>query len=221
MDDLVAEVDGALAGHQLLVLRVRRGQLELLGGPVGQGLVVRRRRGFGAQLLGARPVLLRRDVLVLAAADQRDQRLQMARGIAERPVALEGQLEEPVAEEDDLLGAAQHAEVGRETQLERVLAQQPVAEGVEGGDVDVGVPVGHELVDALLHLGRRLVGEREREDLLGAGLALGDEPGDAAGDDGGLAGAGAGDDEQRARVVGDGLALCVVEAVEDPSPAML
>ena len=94
-------------------------------------------------------------------------------------------------------------------------AQQAVAEGVEGGDLDVGVAVGHELVDALLHLGGGLVGEGEREDLLGAGAALGDQPGDAAGDDGGLAGAGAGHDEQRAGVVGDGLTLRVVEAIED------
>jgi hypothetical protein len=135
--------------------------------------------------------------------------------IAQRAVALERELEEPVAEEDHLLGPAQHAKIGGEPELQRVLAEQPVAERVEGRDVDVGVAVGHELVDALLHLGRRLVGEREGQDLAGTRLALGDEMGDAAGDDGGLAGAGAGDDQQRARIMGGGLALLVIEAVED------
>ena len=68
-----------------------------------------------------------------------------------------------------------------------VLAQQAVAEGVEGRDLDVGVPVGDERVDPLLHLGGGLVGEREREDLGRAGAPGGDQLGDAAGDDGGLA----------------------------------
>ena len=96
-----------------------------------------------------------------------------------------------------------------------MLAQEPVAEGVEGGDLDVGVAVRHERVDALLHLGGGLVGEGERQDLLGPGLLLPDEPGDAARDDGGLAGARAGDDQEGTGVVGDGLALRVVQAVQD------
>ena len=93
---------------------------------------------------------------------------------------------------------------------------QPVAEGVEGGDLHVGVAVGHEGVDALFHLGRRLVGEREREDLGGARRAGRDEVGDAAGEDGGLAGARARDDEQRAGLVSDGRRLGRVQPLEDP-----
>src|SRR5262249_38236749 len=58
-------------------------------------------------------------------------------------------------------------------------------------------------------------GEGEREDLLGARLALRDEMGDAPRDDGGLAGAGAGDDQEGSRLVGDGGALIVVQAIED------
>ena len=151
----------------------------------------------------------------LQPADERDDRLQVARRIAERTVARQWQLEEAVAQEDDLLGPAEHAEVVLEPDLERVPPQQAVAEGVEGGDLDVGVAVGDELVDALLHLGRGLVREREREDLFGAGAALGDQPGDAAGDDGGLAGPGAGHDEQRAGIMGDSLALGVIETIQD------
>ena len=128
----------------------------------------------------------------------------------------ERELEQPVTEEDDLLGPVEHAEIGLQAHLERVLAQDPIAEGVEGRDLDVGVAVLHQRVDALFHLGRGLVGEREGEDLVGARLLLGDEPGDAARDDGGLAGAGAGDDQEGAGVVSDGLALGVVQAVEDP-----
>jgi hypothetical protein len=68
---------------------------------------------------------------------------------------------------------------------------------VEGADPRLGVAVRDQLVDALRHLARRLVGEGEGEDLLGTRLLAGDEVGDAAGEDGGLAGARAGHDEQR------------------------
>ena len=96
-----------------------------------------------------------------------------------------------------------------------MLAQEPVAEGVERGDLDVGVAVRHERVDTLFHLRRGLVGERERQDLVGARDTARDEGRDASGDDGGLAGAGAGDDEQGALVVSDGRALRLVQAVQD------
>jgi hypothetical protein len=86
---------------------------------------------------------------------------------------------------------------------------------VEGRDPDGRVPVGHQHVDALLHLERRLVGEREGEDLLRARAAGGDQVGDAPGEDRRLAGPGACDDEERALVVGDRLGLGRIQAVED------
>src|SRR5207253_11418363 len=94
--DLVAEVDGAARGHQLLVLLVGPGELELLRDALAQRRVLGRRPGEGCQAFRERQVLLARDVLVLAAADQRDQRLDVPGRIAEGPVALEWELEEPV-----------------------------------------------------------------------------------------------------------------------------
>ena len=96
-------------------------------------------------------------------------------------------------------------------------AQQRVAEGMKRGDLDVGIAIGHQLVDARLHLGGGLIREREGEDLFGPRLALVDEVGDTPGNDGGLAGPGARDDEERPGVVGNGLTLRVVEAIEDPT----
>ena len=95
------------------------------------------------------------------------------------------------------------------------LAEHAVAEGVEGADPGLGVAVRDELVDALRHLARGLVGEGEGEDLLRPRLLRGDEVGDAAREDGGLAGARAGHDEQRARAVGHRLELGGREPVED------
>src|SRR5262249_16936468 len=87
---------------------------------------------------------------------------------------------------------------------ERVLAQDPIAERVEGRDLDVGIAVLHEGVDALFHLGGGLVGEGQREDLFGAGFLLGDEPRDAAGGERGCARARARADEGGGRGGGRG-----------------
>ena len=158
---------------------------------------------------------LRVDVLVLGPPEEPGQGLEVTGRIAERPVLLERQLEQLGPEEQDLLGPAQDAEGRRQAQLERVLAKQPVAEGVERCDPHRRVPVGDQHVDALLHLERRLVCEREREDLLRARSARGDEVRDATREDGRLAGPGARDDEERALVVGDRLDLREIQAVED------
>ena len=215
-DDLVAEIDAAVAGHQLLILGVGGRQLALLEDALARFLVVGRRGDLAGEPLDIRQIFLGRDVFVLAAADERDDRADVAGRIAERPVVDQRKLEQAVAEENDLLGAVENAEIGLQPHLERMLAQDPIAERVEGRDLDVGVAVLHQRVDALLHLGRGLVGEREREDLVGTRLFLGDQPGDATGDDGGLAGAGTGHDQEGPGVVSDGLALGVVQAVEDP-----
>jgi CBS-domain-containing membrane protein len=63
------------------------------------------------------------------------------------------------------LGARQHPHVGRQPELERELADQAVAEGVERRDRGVRVAVRDELVDAERHLLGRLVRERQGEDL--------------------------------------------------------
>jgi hypothetical protein len=87
---------------------------------------------------------------------------------------------------------------------------------VKGGDRRLGVAVGNQLVHPLGHLGGGLLGEGERQDLLGTDGLGRDQVGDAAGEDGRLAGAGARDDEERPFAVADGLALRLVQSLEDP-----
>ena len=139
----------------------------------------------------------------------------MAGGIAEGTEALERQLEDPLAQEDDLLGLAEHAEVRVEAQVESAFAEDAVAEGVEGRDPGLGVTIRDELVHPLGHLDRGLLGEGEGEDLLGPRALARDEVGNAAGEHGGLARARARDDEQRALAVEDRLALGRREPLED------
>jgi hypothetical protein len=120
-----------------------------------------------------------------------------------------------LAQEDDLFAAAQHRRPIGEASLQGVVAQQAVAEGVEGADLRVVVAVGHEPVDALDHLQSGPVGKRKRQDLGRASPLLGDEPCDAAADDRGLAGTGARDDEQGAVAVGDRSSLSRREVGEE------
>ena len=75
-------------------------------------------------------------------------------------------------------------------------------------------------LDALAHLLRGLVRERDREDLARPRRARVDEPGDAVGEHAGLARAGAREDQQRAVGVLDGLALGLVQALEQALEAL-
>ena len=228
--DLVAEVDRPVGREQLLVAAVRPGQLRLpprLLGQRGRRIAVRLRRlvpggldgrhrhgRLRRQPAGMRQIRVRRHVLVLRPREERRERVEEPRRVAERPVLLEPELEQALAQEHDGLRAREHPGVRRQPELERELADEPVAEGVERGDRRVRVAVRHQLVHPDLHLVRGLVREREREDLRRPGAPGRDQPGDAARDDLGLAGARAGHDQQRPVAVRDRPALLRVQARE-------
>ena len=86
---------------------------------------------------------------------------------------------------------------------------------MEGQNQNVGEAVGQQHIDPLFHLGGGLLGEGQREDLLGPGPLGGDQMRDAVRDDAGFARTGPGNDEQRALAVGHGPTLGVVEVGED------
>ena len=93
-----------------------------------------------------------------------------------------------------------------------VRAQDPRAQRVEGAERDGGGEVGADAArEALAHLAGGLVGERDRQDLAGVRDAALDEVRGALGHDARLAGAGAGDDEQRAVGAQHGLALLGIQ----------
>ena len=204
---LVPEVDPVGRPHQLLVGGVRRRELGLGCGALGQRLVVGTRRRRIGQSASRGLVGLRRDVLVPQPADQRHQAREEARRVAQRAVSVERQLEQVLSQQDDLLRPAQHRGAIGQPGLEGVLPQQPVAERVERADPRVVVAVRDQPVDALEHLECGAIGERQRQDLGRLGPLLGDQPGDPAGDDRRLAGSRSGDDEERSVAMGHGLAL--------------
>ena len=97
-----------------------------------------------------------------------------------------------------------------------VAAQNAHAERVESGDQRLGQRrVAQQPVDALGHLAGGLVGEGDGQNRVGRDAFFLDQPGDAAGDDAGLARAGAGQDEQRALGGFDGGALFGIQIGEE------
>ncbi len=185
------------------------------GGRVGQVHGGSHGRRFQGHPFGVRQVVRRADVLVLAAAEQRRQGGQEPRRVAERPVQVEFELEEVLAQEDDDLRPGEHAHVRRQAQLKGVFADESVAERVERGDGRVRVAVRDELVHADGHLLGGLVREGQREDLGWPRPAFGDEPCDPASDDLGLARPGAGHDQHRSLAVGHGPDLVRIQAAEE------
>ena len=193
--DQVVEVEGVGLAQAPLVERVRRrvGLLELVarlgGGQLGVAQLV---------LVVAHPVQQRAGLVALGV------QVEVLDDQGHQPLLVLGVVDGEVG----LPGAALALE-GAD-----LLTQDAHAGGVERGDPHDPGAATHQLLDALLHLGRGLVGEGDGQDRAGVRLALGDRPGDATGEHPGLARARAGDDEQRGTGVHHRGPLGLVEAVE-------
>src|SRR5207302_5577368 len=106
------------------------------------------------------------------------------------------QVVEVLANEDDLLGAGEDAQLTRASELECELAEHFVAETVERLDRGVVQAKRRIEVDALLHPRRGLLGEGERKDLVWLRRAGRDQVNDARGEHVRLPRPRPGDDEQ-------------------------
>ena len=126
---------------------------------------------------------------------------------------IEPEVADHVPREALRVGLVVDAEAARVSEPVGVGAQDPHAGGVERADPHLPGDRPDQLRHALAHLLGGLVGERDREDLHRV-HALVDEVRDAMREHPGLAGAGAGDDEQRSVPMDHGVELVRVEAVE-------
>ena len=190
--DQVVEVEGVRLLEARLVQRVDLGELLLDDrlGLVPEALVVDELVLQVADLVAHRPRREALGVEVQVAAHQRHEALAVG-----RVVDREG------AGEPELLGLG---------------AQDAHARRVEGHDPHGPGTAADDRGDALAHLGRGLVGERDGEDLAGLHPARREQVGDAGGERLGLARAGARDDEQRPALVHHGSALLGVQPLEEP-----
>ncbi len=188
----VVEVDGV--GSRQLAL------VELVH--LGHGLVVERRNSARV-LVGADELVLRiRDLRVDAARREAlgvaAELLQARLDDAHLVCLVVDRESRPVA--DPLGLAAKHAPARR----------------VEGEDPDRAGGAAEHALEPLPHLARRLVRERDREDLVRPHAVRPDQVRDTVREHAGLARAGAGDDEERPVDVEHGVALCRIEALEEP-----
>src|SRR5207253_5919327 len=136
--DVVAEVDETRPGKQLLIALKCSSELELPAGFLSQGIGRRPVRigrvptvgpnsvGCAARLRGKSlrvgQVVGRAHVLVLAPRKEGRQGSQESSRVAEWAVLIELEVEEVLAQEDDDFGPGQHADVDRQPELERELA---------------------------------------------------------------------------------------------------
>jgi hypothetical protein len=112
------------------------------------------------------------------------------------------------------VGRVVDRELARVAEPVGVGAQHACARRMERHDPHGARRAAHEQLDALAHLLRRLVGERDREDLVRARLTGSQQVGDPVRQHPRLARPRAGEDQQRAGAGGDRLALRRIEALE-------
>ena len=147
----------------------------------------------------------------LGVARHREQRVQRARlgvGLVLEKSAV-GRLDGVAQDAFGLLGVEDRKRA-READRFAVHAKGAMADAVKRAAPETSRLEAGELVNAVEHFLGGLVGEGEQEDFTGAD-ALREEVGDAVGEGAGLAGTGAGEDEERAGLGGDGVILFVVE----------
>jgi len=142
---------------------------------------------FG-QGLGIAFVILRRDQLILAAREKLHEIAQELTRLGKAAITIERQNGEIAAQENPVVDVVQSLQFGI------ALDQQSVAEGVEGSHEYGAAALAGGACDAMFHLARRSVGERQRQDGFTGQIGIGiQEMADSLGDDAGLARARAGD----------------------------
>ncbi|MNH08263.1 hypothetical protein D3C79_676740 [compost metagenome] len=178
-------------------------------GALAGGLVGFVDAAHGAQVQVATGLdVLRAQALVFLPVDE-------PLGLARRPALLiEAQLADHPLDQALLVIAVEDLEVLVQPGFLPVRPQQAMGQAVEGAYPHTGRVDTHQLLDTLAHLGSGLVGEGHRQDRVRRGLLDLDQPGDAVHQHTGLAGAGTGQDQLTTNGGRYGLALGVVEGVQ-------
>ena len=156
--------------------------------------------------VGLPGVDIRQDQLVLGVGDGGQDGL--------RAVALlvQVQLGDHPLHQAHLVVIVEDDEIGGDRQVLGLAAQDAGAGGMEGAQADPLGALAQQVEHPAFHLAGGLVGEGDRQDLVGAHAQLADQVGDALGEHAGLAGAGAGQHQHRPKPGGDSLLLLRVES---------
>ena len=168
---------------------------------VGDGLLEERADELAVVLRGAE--------LVLRVGD-----LDLHRPRRE-PLGVDVEVVQALLDQPPLVGRVVDRELARVAEPVRVRAQHARAGGVERHHPHRARRAADEQLDPVAHLLRRLVRERDGEDLVRPCLARAQQVGDPVGEHARLARAGAGQDEQGPGARGHGLALGRVEPLQE------
>ena len=198
VQDEVARVEHPALLEQPVVRGVERGELALAHGADARGLAVLGQRRRPGRVVGGG------DELVLEPIDPLDDRAEHRARVPAQVVGGERELVDPLEQEREPVGGRDRCHERVDARLERLLAQEPRAERLQGRDRQLLEP--RPGAEPRLHLRAQRVGGRrgvgEDEDRVG-GRPLLDEPGEALDERERLAGPGAREDQQRAARVRD------------------
>ena len=160
----------------------------------------------GFEFVGESLEIIAGDEFILAAGEKFKEVAEELAGFGEAAEFFEFEAGHVAAKENPVVDVFENGVLGA------IFAEDFFAEGVESEDFDVAAAFAAGFDDAGLHFAGGFFCVGEGEDVFAAESRVGlKEMADAFGDDAGLAGAGACDDEERAVAVGDRAALGVVE----------
>jgi hypothetical protein len=207
LEDQVAEVEPPRGPQQAVVMIVDVGELALAVGVRALGVA------GGRKALGVAAEPGRGHGLVLQPVDARDEAAHERRRVAADLMVAKRKLVEVLEQQRHAIGRGDRLERGVQPDLERLVAKEPGAEPMEGGDGELLVGDVDQALEARAHLRRRRGGEREGQDRVGHGTLL-HQPEKPARERARLPGPCTRHDEQRAVAVRHRRALRFVEALE-------
>ena len=167
--------------------------------------LVRARDDLAEVVVDGRSIGHRRRQLALGARDRREDRARR------EALRIDGQLLDDALHQRHLVGVVEDREPALDADGRAVGAQDARADGVERAEHDVARLVAEQVHDAVAHLARRLVRERDGDDAVGMDVLDCDQVGDAVRDHARLAAARPGEDQQRPLRVLDRFLLGRVE----------
>ena len=178
---LVVRQQVGLVAPQVQRAQQQLGEIDHSGARAGVFIGLVDLQHGGEEQVAAGLDILRPQALVLLPVDE------PLRLLGRPALLVQAQLADHPFHQALLVVGVEDLEVLAEPGFLPVRAQDAVGQAVEGADPHAGRALAEHLLDALAHLGRRLVGEGHRQDRVGRGVEELDQEGDAVHQHAGLA----------------------------------
>ena len=205
---LILLAQGVVVAPELQRAQQQLGKVDHAGAGAGLLVALVDPQHGGQKQVAGRLDILRAQTLVLLAVDP-------PLGLTWRPLILiQAELTDHPLDQTHLVVAVENLELLGQTGLAPMGAQQAVGQTVEGPDPHALRRNAEQLLDPVTHLMGSLVGKGDRENAPGRGLLYLHQPGNTVNQHPGLAGAGTGQHQLLTGLGSYGLALGVIERIE-------